>query len=55
MDSHLDEAVLVRIAFCCHFALDFLSYKAEFHYRPMLRLAIPASLSFWSNRLGRLV
>ena len=46
MESYLDEAVLARIALSCHFVLDFLCDKAEFHYRPMLRLAIAASLPF---------
>ena len=31
MESYLDEAVLGRIALSCHFALDFLCDKAEFH------------------------
>ena len=33
MESYLDEAVLGRIALSCHFALDLLCDKAEFHYR----------------------
>ena len=55
VESYLDEAVLGRIALCCHCALDLLCDKAAFHYRPILRLAIAASFLFWSTRLGRLV
>ena len=55
MESHLDETVLERVALSSHFALDLLCDKAEFHYRPLLMLAIPASLPIWSARLGCLV
>ena len=54
-ESFLDEAALGRIALSCHFAIDLLCDKAEFRYRPMLRLAIVASMPFWSTRLSRLV
>ena len=56
MESYLDEeAVLGRIALSCPFALDFPRDKAEFHYGPMLKLAVALSLPFWSTRLGCLV
>ena len=52
-ESYLDEAVSGRIALSCRFALELLSDKAEFHYCPMLWLAIMESLPLWSTRLGR--
>ena len=54
MESYLDEAVLKRIALSCHFALDLLCDKAEEHYRPMLRLAISATLPFVRASVGSL-
>ena len=46
MESYLVGAVLERTALSHRFTLDLLCDKAEFHYRPMLRLAIKASLPF---------
>ena len=46
-ESYLDEAVMERSALSCHFALDLICDKAEIHYRPMLRLAIAASMLSW--------
>ena len=42
IESYFDEAELERIALSCRFTLDLLCDKGEFHYRPMLRLAIKA-------------
>ena len=52
-----DFPVVCKLAYAlsCHFALDLLCDKAEFHYRPVLGLATAASLPFWSSRLGHLV
>ena len=52
MESYFHEVVLGRIALSCHFALDLPSDKAEFHYRPMLRLAIAAALPFVRASVG---
>ena len=42
--------MLERVALSCHSALDLLCDKAEFHDRPMLRVATAAPLPFWSTR-----
>ena len=55
VESFFNEVVLGRSALSFHFALDLPCDKAESHHRPTLRLAIAASLPFWSTRLGRLV